>query len=159
MAENEDDLVRCDACPVLCRIRPGKVGSCDRYANFDGALTRIDPLVVAARAERMVPFAEASADWDGALLSQAERFVTGIGAGTTFASGDTLAWRTGLTPSVASTTITISASPLIRRLRSGKRNPRGSVPGSSSLTTAPVSAIRRASSRCLRGYTRSGPQA
>ncbi len=29
-------IVRCDACPVLCRIREGKAGACDRYANLDG---------------------------------------------------------------------------------------------------------------------------
>jgi len=28
-------VVRCDACPVLCRIRDGKTGACDRYANID----------------------------------------------------------------------------------------------------------------------------
>ena len=45
-----DGVVRCDACPVLCRIRPGKTGACDRYANVDGVLTRTDPLVLAQRA-------------------------------------------------------------------------------------------------------------
>ena len=30
--------VRCDACPVLCIIRPGKWGACDRYANEAGQL-------------------------------------------------------------------------------------------------------------------------
>ena len=46
----DDGLIRCDACPVLCRIRPGKTGACDRYANVDGVLTRTDPLVLAQRA-------------------------------------------------------------------------------------------------------------
>ncbi len=32
-----DDVVVCDACPVLCRIRPGKTGACDRYGNVNGA--------------------------------------------------------------------------------------------------------------------------
>jgi hypothetical protein len=27
------DKIRCDACPVLCYIRPGMTGACDRYAN------------------------------------------------------------------------------------------------------------------------------
>ena len=31
-----DDAIRCDACPVLCYIKPGRTGSCDRYANHDG---------------------------------------------------------------------------------------------------------------------------
>ena len=44
-----DEVVRCDACPVLCRIRPGKVGACDRYANEGGLLVRVDPLVKCPR--------------------------------------------------------------------------------------------------------------
>ena len=32
------DKVRCDACPVLCQISPGKLGACDRYGNVDGVL-------------------------------------------------------------------------------------------------------------------------
>ena len=31
-----DDAIRCDACPVLCYIKPGRTGSCDRYGNHDG---------------------------------------------------------------------------------------------------------------------------
>ena len=76
--------VRCDACPVLCRIREGKTGACDRYANVAGALTRIDPLVVTQRAARLVPFAGDAESWDGALVKGAETFVTGIGSGTTY---------------------------------------------------------------------------
>ncbi len=30
------DIVTCDACPVLCRIRLGKTGACDRYGNVGG---------------------------------------------------------------------------------------------------------------------------
>ena len=44
-AERGAGIVRCDACPVLCRIRPGRAGACDRYANEDGKLLRVDPLV------------------------------------------------------------------------------------------------------------------
>ncbi len=79
-----DAIVRCDACPVLCRIRPGKIGACDRYANIDGRLTRLDPLVVAEKAERMVPFLEADADWGGEMVAPSQTFVTGIGSGTTY---------------------------------------------------------------------------
>ena len=32
------DKIRCDACPVMCNIRPGLTGACDRYANADGEL-------------------------------------------------------------------------------------------------------------------------
>lgn len=62
----DGDLVRCDACPVLCRIRRGRSGACDRYANHDGVLTRVDPLVVLEKSSVVTPF------------------VTGIGAGTTY---------------------------------------------------------------------------
>src|SRR3546814_3441040 len=30
-----DGIVVCDACPVLCRIRPGKTGACGRYGNVE----------------------------------------------------------------------------------------------------------------------------
>jgi hypothetical protein len=83
-----DDAIRCDACPVLCYIKPGRTGSCDRYANHDGRLVRIDPHVVLDRAlsrgESVVPFLEKAREWDGALVSSAETFVTAIGAGTTY---------------------------------------------------------------------------
>ena len=58
------DIVVCDACPVLCRIRPGRLGACDRYANVEGRLTRTDPLLVLEQDGRTV--------------------VTAIGAGTTY---------------------------------------------------------------------------
>ena len=71
--EGNDGIVRCDACPVLCRIRPGRAGACDRYANRDGELVRVDPLVVLSRAETAVP-----------MLAAEHSFVTAIGAGTTY---------------------------------------------------------------------------
>ena len=81
-----DGIVTCDACPVLCRIRPGKTGACDRYGNVDGALRRLEPAVVLERAlekdGRLVPFA--GGEWNGALLRDGDSFVTGIGAGTTY---------------------------------------------------------------------------
>lgn len=76
-----DSIVTCDACPVLCRIRPGLTGACDRYGNVEGRLTRSDPLVLTAYAGATVPFLER--DWDGDLVG-APVFVTGIGAGTTY---------------------------------------------------------------------------
>src|ERR1700675_3508079 len=83
-----DDAIRCDACPVLCYIKPGRTGSCDRYANADGQLVRLDPHVVLERAvsrgDTVVPFLEKSREWDGALLSGEGTFVTAIGAGTTY---------------------------------------------------------------------------
>ena len=47
------DIIRCDACPVLCRIRPGRAGACDRYANQDGvAGARSIPLLLLQRRGR-----------------------------------------------------------------------------------------------------------
>ena len=83
-----DDLVRCDACPVLCRIREGRAGACDRYANQGGELIRLDPLLVAQRTVdqdgAMVPFLQDVAGWDGTLVKGAESFVTGVGSTTTY---------------------------------------------------------------------------
>ena len=77
------DIVVCDACPVLCRIRKGRSGACDRYANFDGTLTRVDPVVVARKAaeneREMAPFLTGAGDCDGNLVPQAGSFLTGIG--------------------------------------------------------------------------------
>ena len=84
MAESKTSVVRCDACPVLCRIRDGKTGACDRYANEGGVLTRTDPLLVAKRSDKMVPFLEGSENWDGAMVADSGTFVTGIGSGTTY---------------------------------------------------------------------------
>jgi hypothetical protein len=79
--------IRCDACPVLCYIKPGMAGACDRYANQDGLLVRVDPHVVLnrtlAQGGQVVAF-NRSADWDGKILDPSETFVTAIGAGTTY---------------------------------------------------------------------------
>jgi 6-hydroxynicotinate reductase len=81
-----DAIVTCDACPVLCRIRPGKTGACDRYGNVGGKLTRTDPVVLtaqAADAKTLVPFLK-DREWDGSLVGAAPVFMTGIGSGTTY---------------------------------------------------------------------------
>jgi hypothetical protein len=84
----DDGIVRCDACPVLCRIRPGKAGACDRYANVGGVLTRTDPLVLAQKTladrGRMVPFLSGAEGWNGEIVAGRPTFVTGIGSGTTY---------------------------------------------------------------------------
>jgi hypothetical protein len=78
--------VICNACPVLCQISEGRTGACDRYANAGGVLTRIDPLLLAARTVdengQFVPFA--ASPWDGTLRDRTEVFVTGVGSGTTY---------------------------------------------------------------------------
>src|SRR6201991_367131 len=85
-AAEGDGIVRCDACPILCRIRPGRSGACSRYANDNGHLVRTDPVVLLDRAveqgQPLVPFA--AREWDGNMLEPARTFVTGIGAGTTY---------------------------------------------------------------------------
>ena len=88
-AREDSGIVRCDACPILCRIKPGKSGACDRYANENGELFRTDPLVLTERAveagQAVVPFAGQSlADWEGRPLASDSTFVTGIGSGTTY---------------------------------------------------------------------------
>src|SRR5580704_18863406 len=84
----DDDAIRCDACPVLCYIKPGRTGACDRYANDNGQLVRIDPHVVLDRAlsrgDSIVPFLDRDRDWDGTIVSGPETFITAIGAGTTY---------------------------------------------------------------------------
>ena len=79
-----NEVIRCDACPVLCRIRLGQAGACDRYANEDGRLVRVDPLLVLQRGGDAVPFLEPGKPWDGTLISASNTFVTGIGATTTY---------------------------------------------------------------------------
>ena len=85
-AAEADGIVRCDACPVLCRIRPGRAGACARYANEGGRLVRTDPVVLMQQTidahGKLVAFA--GGDWDGAPLDPARTFITGIGAGTTY---------------------------------------------------------------------------
>jgi len=86
-SEADAALVTCDACPVLCRIRPGRTGACGRYGNNEGVLARVDPFVLAQKVSetedgQVVPFL--GKDWDGNLLPDAPLFVTGIGSGTTY---------------------------------------------------------------------------
>jgi hypothetical protein len=91
--------VECNACPVLCQISDGRTGACDRYANRDGVLMRVDPVVLLRRelsnpSPALVAFdrpgAEADGgpladpEWNGDLLHSDEVFVTGVGSSTTY---------------------------------------------------------------------------
>ena len=71
-----DDKIRCDACPVMCYIKPGAAGACDRYANHNGELVRVDPHIVLERTVshggRLVPF-QAGGDWDGKIVHEPRR--------------------------------------------------------------------------------------
>lgn len=82
-----DDKIRCDACPVMCYIRPGMTGACDRYANRDGELIRVDPHVILDRTlehgGKVVPF-DRGGGWDGRIIAESEAFVTAVGSGTTY---------------------------------------------------------------------------
>ena len=97
------DKIECNACPVLCQISAGKAGACDRYANHDGTLVRVDPVVLLRRtlngaAAAVVSFGAAArgeyaggvggtpapTDWNGDLLLADEVFVTGVGSSTTY---------------------------------------------------------------------------
>ena len=84
-----DDKIRCDACPVLCYIRRGAAGACDRYANRDGELVRVDPACRCSTAPSqggggVVPFLGASRTGTARIVEPADTFVTAIGAGTTY---------------------------------------------------------------------------
>ena len=86
--DEQPGKIRCDACPVLCYIRDGMLGACDRYANRGGVLTRVDPHVLLDRTMSgggaAVPFLPSSRDWDGRVVREPQTFVTAIGAGTTY---------------------------------------------------------------------------
>jgi hypothetical protein len=105
MAANK---IECNACPVLCQISAGRTGACDRYANADGRLIRVDPVLflsreartgaTAALSDAIEPFDTSSPDESAGLAERAERlgagelvpeagdplFVTGVGASSTY---------------------------------------------------------------------------
>ncbi|GAA2838431.1 6-hydroxynicotinate reductase [Aminobacter aminovorans] len=80
------ERLRCDACPVMCYIAEGRTGACDRYGNFGGRIVRADPVRVLDFAMQsgsaVVPFGGEA--WDGELVNTGRRFVTAIGAGTSY---------------------------------------------------------------------------
>ena len=86
MSSQRDEKIRCDACPVMCYIADGNSGACDRYANHDGQIVRLDPLTILDRrlaaGDSVKPFL--GANWDGGLGQESQVFVTAIGAGTTY---------------------------------------------------------------------------
>ncbi len=82
------EKIRCDACPVMCYIADGKAGACDRYANRDGDLIRLDPLTIIQEShQKVVPFLgnqEGDYSWDGDIIKGCRPFITAVGAGTTY---------------------------------------------------------------------------
>ena len=82
---DEAAKVRCEACPIRCFIKVGQTGSCDRYGNVDGVLTRMDPVTILRRTEErggaIVPFAAIASPWNGELIRGAEVVGQGTGSG------------------------------------------------------------------------------
>ena len=80
------DKIRCDACPVLCLISPGKLGACDRYGNVDGRLQRTDVLQLIRKPGAALVEWPAARDgaWDGKVVADLPVFVTGNGSTTTY---------------------------------------------------------------------------
>ncbi len=87
-APESSGKLRCDACPVMCYIAEGRTGACDRYGNFGNRIVRCDPLVILEHrleaGDPLVEFHKEGDAWDGNPVTPARRFVTGIGAGTTY---------------------------------------------------------------------------
>ncbi len=85
-AKQVGEKIRCDACPVMCYIAEGRTGACDRYGNVGGRIVRSDPLTILHHAAEtggeVVPFA--GEEWGDELVNTGQRFVTAIGAGTTY---------------------------------------------------------------------------
>jgi hypothetical protein len=86
-AKATGEKIRCDACPVMCYIADGRTGACDRYGNVGGRIVRMDPLTIlhheTGAPMPLVPFANGE-EWDGGALNTERRFVSAIGAGTTY---------------------------------------------------------------------------
>ncbi len=82
------EKIRCDACPVMCYIAEGRTGACDRYGNRAGRVVRLDPLTIldhaAETGQAVVPFVAEGEAWSGEFINTGRRFVTAIGAGTTY---------------------------------------------------------------------------
>lgn len=78
--------IRCNACPVLCRIRPDRKGACDRYGNVEGEIVRLDPVGAFRRSLAAPNDAVAFADGDGtpAQDPDAPAFLSGIGSSTCY---------------------------------------------------------------------------
>ena len=75
-----DDKIRCDACPVLCYIKPGQTGACDRYGNFatanlSASIRMSSSIARYRRAAPVVPFLERAGEWDGDVAQRSQRHV------------------------------------------------------------------------------------
>ena len=80
VSEREEPLapgtVVCEACPVTCRVPPGRTGACRRFVNHDERLVRSTPLVAYEEVkDQLGPFP------DGRISTP---LITAIGAGGTY---------------------------------------------------------------------------
>lgn len=68
-------------------IGEGRTGACDRWGNYGGRLTRVDPVVLFRKVEReageLTGLVERP-EWRGEMLPQGSLFVSGVGSGTTY---------------------------------------------------------------------------
>ena len=88
-AQQVGEKIRCDACPVMCYIADGRTGACDRYGNRDGRIVRLDPLIILEHAQAAGGSAACLSParptiGTAQLVDTGRRFVTAIGAGTTY---------------------------------------------------------------------------
>ncbi len=83
---NLNEKIRCDACPIMCFIADGKYGACDRYANKNGQIVRLDPLIILNNCInsglKIKPFINEK--WNGEIIKDKDIFITAIGSGTTY---------------------------------------------------------------------------
>ncbi len=68
--------VTCEACPILCRVRLGHTGACQRFVNRAGRLERTIALKTYEEVKHLV-----GPDWNPVIR---QPLITGIGAGTTY---------------------------------------------------------------------------
>lgn len=76
---SEENIVTCKCCPVFCRIRPGQIGACQRYENYNGKVRRTIPLV---HYEEVKEVAEGNSQQ--LTDNEPKPGITGIGSGTTY---------------------------------------------------------------------------
>ena len=89
--KQKPEKIRCEACPVMCFIAEGQSGACDRYANENGQLIRLEALTILekyvrneAKVVSFLPDETEVSSWDRALFKTEDKFITAIGAGTTY---------------------------------------------------------------------------
>lgn len=94
LEQKSNSKVECNACPVLCKISVGRTGACDRYANNQGHLVRVDSVIFlqknfeGSNPQKPTAFVHIDAanpeGWNGDVLHANNAFVTGIGSSTTY---------------------------------------------------------------------------